>query len=274
MPSGIVLGMSVILLANISYGYLYPRGHEQKTVDFLGDAGEPLFLTPLIRANRIQEAQDAAKVILTGVDSPDSYSGFFTVNELYDSNLFFWFFKSRNRPLSDPVILWLQGGPGASSLFGLFVENGPFYATNSSKVELRDHAWTNNHSILYIDNPVGVGFSFVGNDLGYADSQTQIGKDLHCALVQFFKLFPELQKNDFFIAGESYAGKYVPAAAYTILKNNPSAELKINLQGIAIGDGLSDPVSQMTQYGSLLYGIGFIDINVRTQFEQLEKNRK
>lgn len=263
MSSIVVLCISVILLANLSYGYLHMRGQKQEALEFLGDAGDPLFLTPFIEANRIQEAQKAAKVIIAGVEDIDSYSGFLTVNKLYESNLFFWYFKSRNCPASDPVVLWLQGGPGSSSLFGLFVENGPFAIGNSADIVLRNHAWTNNHSVLYIDNPVGTGFSFTRNDHGYADNQTQVGKELYSALVQFFKLFPEQQKNDFFITGESYAGKYVPAIAYTILKNNPSAELKINLQGLAIGDGLSDPVSQMTQYGSLLYVTGFIDINVR-----------
>lgn len=273
MRSVTVLCLFVFYFATVSHGYLHVGGHKPRILEFFGDVGEPLFLSPLIKANKIQEAQRAAKVNLTGADI-ESYSGFLTVNELFKSNLFFWFFKSKNCAETDPVILWLQGGPGGSSLFGLFEENGPFTVNDKLELVSREHAWTNNHSVLYIDNPVGTGFSLTGNQHGYADNQTQVGKELYSALVQFFKLFPELQKNEFFITGESYAGKYIPAIAYTILKNNPSAELKINLQGLAIGNGLSDPETQQTQYGALLYEIGLIDINLRRKYEHLESNRK
>ncbi|ROT70561.1 putative serine carboxypeptidase CPVL isoform X2 [Penaeus vannamei] len=101
-------------------------------------------------------------------------------------------------------------------------------------------------------------FSFTENDAGYARNQTDVGRDLYAAVLQFFTLFPELQRNSFFVTGESYAGKYVPALTYTIHKENPTAKIKINLKGMAIGDGLCDPVS-MVDYGDFLYQVGLID---------------
>lgn len=92
---------------------------------------------------------------------------------------------------------------------------------------------------------------------------------MYAALVQFFTLFPHLQKNDFFIAGESYAGKYVPAISYTIHQNNPNAKLKINLQGLSIGNGLSDPEHQL-KYGVYLYQLGLIDINTLKTVQDYE----
>jgi vitellogenic carboxypeptidase-like protein len=72
-------------------------------------------------------------------------------------------------------------------------------------------------------------------------------------------MFPELQSNDFFVSGESYAGKYIPAISYAIHQRNPTASVKINLQGILIGNGLSDPINQFN-YGDFLYQLGLIDL--------------
>lgn len=222
-----------------------------------GDVGDPLFLTPLLEAGKIKEARTLSHVRL-GHRHGHSFSGFFTVNKQYNSNLFFWFFSARTGSADAPVIVWLQGGPGGSSLFGLFNENGPFSIDASRHVVPRNFSWNTNHNVIYIDNPVGTGFSFTRNDTGYARNETDVGRDLYVAMVQFFTMFPELQHNDFFVTGESYAGKYVPALAYTIHKLNPAAKLKINLKGIAIGDGFCDPIS-MVDYGDFLYYIGLID---------------
>ncbi|CAH1980104.1 unnamed protein product [Acanthoscelides obtectus] len=238
------------------------------TVPVKEDPGPPLLLTPLIEQGKIQQAQSAANVTFNGFKKLSSYSGYFTVDKRYNSNLFFWFFPALNDYPKAPVVLWLQGGPGASSLIGLFAENGPFSVKTHKGLKLRKYAWTNQHSVIYIDNPVGCGYSFTEG--GYAQNETKVGEDLYNAMVQFFTLFPELQKNDFYITGESYAGKYVPALGYTIMKNNPSAKLKINLQGLAIGNGLSDPEHQMV-YGEYLYQIGLIDSNTRKVFQDMQQ---
>ncbi|XP_027206618.2 probable serine carboxypeptidase CPVL [Penaeus vannamei] len=221
------------------------------------DAGKPLFLTPLLEAGKVKEARSLSRVSM-GHRHGHSFSGYFTVNKEYNSNLFFWFFPSRSKPENAPVLVWLQGGPGGSSLFGLFAEHGPFTIDQDLHIVPRKYPWTKTHNVLYIDNPVGTGFSFTENDAGYARNQTDVGRDLYAAVLQFFTLFPELQRNSFFVTGESYAGKYVPALTYTIHKENPTAKIKINLKGMAIGDGLCDPVS-MVDYGDFLYQVGLID---------------
>uniref|UniRef100_A0A3Q1HS57 Carboxypeptidase vitellogenic like n=1 Tax=Acanthochromis polyacanthus TaxID=80966 RepID=A0A3Q1HS57_9TELE len=144
-------------------------------------------------------------------------------------------------------------------MFGLFVEHGPYVVFKNLTVGLRDYAWTTRYSVLYIDNPVGTGFSFTDDDRGFAQNQDDVGRDLYSALTQFFQIFPEYQSNDFYATGESYAGKYVPAISYYIHKNNPTAKVKINLKGMAIGDGLCDPEGMMGGYGEFLYQIGLID---------------
>jgi len=109
-----------------------------------------------------------------------------------------------------------------------------------------------------VDNPVGVGYSFTADDAGYSSNQTDVARNLYAALVQFFTLYPEYRQNEFYAAGESYAGKYVPAVSYAIHQNNPGAQVKINLKGLAIGNGLIDPINQMV-YSEFLYQNGLID---------------
>ncbi|XP_063541021.1 venom serine carboxypeptidase [Cydia strobilella] len=234
-----------------------------------GDAGEPLFLTPYIESGNIAEGKRLARVPFTESLRIKSYAGYITVNKTYDSNQFFWYFPSMspNKELA-PVIVWLQGGPGATSLYGLFTENGPIRVRNN-KFERRKYNWALNHHIIYIDNPVGTGFSFTKHQEGYCTDETQVGEHLYSTLTQFFKLFPELRQNKFFVTGESYGGKYVPALAYTIHKKNPTAETKINLKGITIGNGLSDPEHQLI-YSKYLYQIGLIDWNAQKVFEDYE----
>ncbi|XP_050667340.1 venom serine carboxypeptidase [Leptidea sinapis] len=233
-----------------------------------GDTGAPLFLTPYIERGNITEGRRLARVPFTESLGFKSYAGYFTVNKEYDSNQFFWYFPAIVPNKDAPVIVWLQGGPGATSLFGLFTENGPLRVHNG-KFEKRKYNWALGHHVIYIDNPVGTGFSFTKNPKGYCTNQTQVGQDLYSTITQFFQLFPELQKNKFFITGESYAGKYVPAFAYTIYKNNPAAKVKINLKAIAIGNGLSDPEHQLV-YSKYLYQIGLLDWNQAKVFADSE----
>ncbi|XP_061722966.1 venom serine carboxypeptidase-like [Cydia pomonella] len=206
--------------------------------------GEPLFLTPYIERGNIKEARRLARVTLNDSLNIESYAGFFTVNKAYDSNQFFWYFPSMSSDRDKaPVLLWLQGGPGSSSLFGLFLENGPITVVNG-QFERRKYHWALNHHLIYIDNPVGAGFSFTNDTHGYCTDETQVGEQLYSTLTQFFQLFPELQQNAFFITGESYAGKYVPALAYTIMKKDSTAKTKVNLKGLMIGGAWINPNSQ------------------------------
>lgn len=236
----------------------------------VGDGG--LLLTPLIRAGRIDEARAACNVTpLKG--AIESYSGYLTVDEAHGSNLFFWFFPAASGKAYAPVLLWLQGGPGASCLLGVFNLNGPFSVCKCCggdlKLRERDYAWTSTHSVLYVDNPVGTGFSYTGDDFGYSTNQTDVARNMYSALVQFFELFPEYQRNDFYVTGESFAGHYAPSVSYAIHQNNPGAKVKINLKGLAIGNGLVDPLSQLF-YSEYLYQLGFIDEYGKHRFEQID----
>ncbi|KAL1497427.1 hypothetical protein ABEB36_008402 [Hypothenemus hampei] len=264
------MGKLVVLFTLIAIQTAYARFPFYNVEPFihrsLADLGEPLILTKYIEQNEITEAKRLAQVNSEYFLNVESYSGFFTVDKMSDSNLFFWFFPSTNNYEKDPVLLWLQGGPGVTSLYGLFTENGPFVVQNS-ELGLRDYPWNRNFSVLYIDQPVGAGFSFTKGQ--FLSNQTQVGQHLYNALNQFFTIFHELKENDFYISGESYGGKYVPAIAHTIHQNNPGASSKINLKGLLIGNGLTDPKHQFG-YGHLLYELGLIDSNTLQESYEFE----
>lgn len=251
----------------------YPR-YERYICDT--DPGEPLYLTDYIERNELTEARQLSLVKYDAIPANIvSHSGYFTVNRAHGSNLFFWYFPAALHPETAPVVLWLQGGPGASSLFGLFTENGPFSVDINQTVKARQYSWHQQHHLIYIDNPVGTGFSTVADDAGYATNEKDVGRDLYSAMQQFFTVFSELRSHEFYITGESYAGKYIPALAHTIHHENAKLwwapqRPKINLIGMAIGNGLSDPLHQMN-YGDYLYQLGLIDRNGHAEFEELEK---
>ncbi|GJQ71733.1 hypothetical protein Trydic_g11426 [Trypoxylus dichotomus] len=229
---------------------------------------QPLVLTELINKGEIAEAQSKAFVQIEDFRDIISYAGFLQVSKEYDSNLFFWYFPSQLNVNLDPVILWLQGGPGLTSLVGLFLENGPFQLENKFDIRLRMYSWTKRFSVVYVDNPVGTGYSYTRKG-GYRTNQTIIAQDLHAALKQFFKLFPNIAKNDFYIMGEAYGGKYAISLAALIDHTNAKRKKKVHLRGIAIGSAFCDPVNQIA-YGDYLYEVGLIDHNARERFYFLE----
>uniref|UniRef100_A0A1B6LLX0 Carboxypeptidase n=1 Tax=Graphocephala atropunctata TaxID=36148 RepID=A0A1B6LLX0_9HEMI len=230
------------------------------------DLGKPLILTPLLEKGKYKKAQHLSKV-KPDIGNTTSYSGFFTVNKKCESNLFFWFFPAHKDRWEDaPLLLWLNGGPGSPSMYGLFEELGPFESLHDG-LHKRNYSWNEENNLLIIDQPVGVGYSFTGREC-YPENETAVGEDLYVAIVQFHKLFPNFQRNKFFITGESYAGHYIPALGHTIHKHNPAATVKINLAAMMIGNGLSDTVTQL-DYGDYVYHLGLIDDVERDKYKYM-----
>ncbi|KUL89509.1 hypothetical protein ZTR_04457 [Talaromyces verruculosus] len=185
-----------------------------------------------------------------GID-PDvkQYSGYLDDNE-NDKHLFYWFFESRNDPKTDPVVLWLNGGPGCSSLTGLFFELGPSSIGKNIKPIYNPYSWNSNASVIFLDQPVNVGFSYSGNSVSETSAAA---KDVYALLTLFFKQFPEYATQDFHIAGESYAGHYIPSFASEILSHK---KRNINLKSVLIGNGLTDGLTQYEYYRPMACGDG------------------
>lgn len=217
---------------------------------------KPLFLTPLIEKGEIKAAQKQAEV-KPFLPHVRSFSGYLTVDEEHNSNIFFWFFPNTSNRTDAPLILWLQGGPGTSSLFGLFRENGP-YVFRKGKVQHRQLSWTKFYNLLYVDVPTGTGFSFTNSSEGFSTNCTEGSDHLFEVLRQFLLLFPEMQKNKLILSGESYAGKYLTSLAHTVLTRN-STKPKIDIWKIFLTSAVISMEDVIPHYSSYLGAHGLLD---------------
>ncbi|XP_028782406.1 serine carboxypeptidase-like 27 [Neltuma alba] len=174
------------------------------------------------------------------------YSGYVTVNEQAGRALFYWLIESPSSrgPKSRPLVLWLNGGPGCSSIaYGLAEEIGPFRISSDGKsLYMNPYAWNNLANILFIESPAGVGFSYSNetSDL-YSAGDQRTAEDAYTFLVNWFERFPQYKYRDFYIAGESYAGHYVPQLAQLVYHKNKGVQKPIiNLKGFMVGNAVTD----------------------------------
>uniref|UniRef100_UPI0037E8CCBF lysosomal protective protein n=1 Tax=Semicossyphus pulcher TaxID=241346 RepID=UPI0037E8CCBF len=149
--------------------------------------------------------------------------------------LHYWFVTSQRDPVKDPLVLWLNGGPGCSSLDGFLSENGPFHVNDDGATLYENKlSWNKIANLLYLESPAGVGYSY-SDDQKYATDDDQVADDNYEALQSFFVKFPNFTQNDFFIFGESYGGIYAP----TLSLRMATGTAKVNFKGFAVGNGLS-----------------------------------
>ncbi|KAI0773268.1 Alpha/Beta hydrolase protein [Trametes elegans] len=182
-------------------------------------------------------------------DVPRSFAGNVPVGrENHPNNtLFFWAVEKENGSLTvgadehsdKPWAVWLNGGPGASSLIGFATENGPFRVNPDSSVEKNNYSWSNLADYFWVDQPVGVGFATAESD-GYAHDEDAVGNDFMGFLANLVKVFPSLAKRPLHLTGESYAGVYIPyiMKAYFSTPNPPVKIAKFAIGNGAIPSGL------------------------------------
>ncbi|KAJ5719877.1 Alpha/Beta hydrolase protein [Penicillium malachiteum] len=157
------------------------------------------------------------------------------------------FFEAREEPNSKPVTIWLNGGPGASSLAGLFGEVGPcIIGKENDDTILNPFSWTKHTNMLFIDQPAGVGLSTIEDPTMYPDSVEEASKDFTAMLEVFYgEIFPQYATNPLFIAGESFGGKYVPEYTAKLVRQQAKGAVsevlaKVNVSGIILVDALVD----------------------------------
>ncbi|EAW09791.1 putative carboxypeptidase Y [Aspergillus clavatus NRRL 1] len=171
--------------------------------------------------------------------------------DFHGKHVFFWYFDSLNDPRTDPLTLWLTGGPGVSSLVGLMLEVGPCRINKGGENTRRNpHSWTRNSSMIFVDQPVGTGLSYVDSQTEVPTSSKIAAEDMYIFLeILMTEVFPERRQNPFHIAGESFAGHYIPTLSREILRQNQVAEaVKIPLQSILIGNGYVSPMDTLYGY--------------------------
>ncbi|KEG15519.1 putative serine carboxypeptidase (CBP1), putative,serine peptidase, Clan SC, Family S10 [Trypanosoma grayi] len=178
------------------------------------------------------------------------WSGYFDIpGSAGDKHYFYWAFGPRNKNPNAPVLLWMTGGPGCSSMLALLVENGPCLMNETTgEIYNNTYSWNNEAYVIYIDQPAGVGFSYA-NASDADKNEEEVSNDMYNFVQAFFGAHKELRNNDFFVVGESYGGHYAPATAYRISQGNRNNEgPHIRLTGLAVGNGLTDPYTQYASY--------------------------
>ncbi|CAD8154819.1 unnamed protein product [Paramecium pentaurelia] len=159
-------------------------------------------------------------------------------------NLHYVFVESQTEDAevaTQPVILWLNGGPGCSSLLGLMQEIGPFVIDNGeTEYQQNPWSWNMNAHLLILESPFGVGFSQPAPDKNYKFTDEKTGRFNYEAIRQWFDTFTYYRGRDFYIAGESYAGMYIPYTAKALLEGEKTIDQKekIQFKGVLIGNGV------------------------------------
>ncbi|KAE8353897.1 Alpha/Beta hydrolase protein [Aspergillus coremiiformis] len=177
---------------------------------------------------------------------PVSWAGRLPVPETPPGNsLFFWLFQAEDPAYDENLIIWFNGGPGCSSLIGLTTGNGPVsFDGNSTRLIRNPHSWTKLGNVLYVDQPVGTGYSTASNPYPVPDND-RVTSDFYKWLRNFFILFPNLRSKRVHMIGESWAGIYIPYFASAIVEGQDL--FPIDLRSISIGDGtIGNPAAMST----------------------------
>ncbi|XP_057736438.1 serine carboxypeptidase-like 18 isoform X1 [Arachis stenosperma] len=172
------------------------------------------------------------------------------VGDMESVQLFYWFVESERNPEEDPLLLWLTGGPGCSGFSGLVFEVGPLmfdYAKSRGSgtlptLKLNPFSWTKVASMIFIDAPVGTGFSYATNPESYGVTDTLAAAHNYQFLRKWLLSNPKFQKNPLYIAGDSYSGIILPILVKTISDGNESegGGRRMNLKGYILGNPVTD----------------------------------
>ncbi|KAJ0038087.1 hypothetical protein Pint_23810 [Pistacia integerrima] len=194
------------------------------------------------------------------------YSGYVTVDEKKQRALFYYFAEAEIDPASKPLVLWLNGGPGCSSLgVGAFSENGPFRPSGEVLVR-NEFSWNREANMLYLETPIGVGFSYSRDTSSYEGVNDKItARDNMMFLQNWFVKFPQYRNRSLFITGESYAGHYIPQLAQLMLEFNKKENL-FNLKGIALGNPVLEFATDFNSRAEYFWSHGLISDSTYTMF--------
>lgn len=184
-------------------------------------------------------AQSSGYIEIPGVDGGNKH-------------FFYWLFAPRQVPTSGtppPLVVWFSGGPGCSSEIALALENGPCLIKDDSfDVKYNPFGWNDEAYLLYVDQPIGTGYSYSENEKNVESNEKEVARDIYEFLQQFSNIFttPSISgNNSLYITGESYAGHYIPAIARRIMEENRKGDRPIlQLKGVAIGNGYTNPEIQ------------------------------
>lgn len=192
-------------------------------------------------------------------------TGYVEVDEEHGARLFYYFIESERNPAEDPLILWITGGPGCSALSGLLFEIGPLkfdvagYTEGFPRLVYFEDSWTKVSNVIFLDAPVGTGFSYSREEAGLNVSLTESGRQHHVFLRKWVAEHPEFASNPLYIGGDSYSGYTVPVTAMDIATSSDDEEPpKLNLVGYLVGNAATDDRYDTGGKVPFMHGMGLI----------------
>ncbi|KAG2580734.1 hypothetical protein PVAP13_6NG362200 [Panicum virgatum] len=202
----------------------------------------------------------AAVALADAAGTPDGSEEWGYVQVRPKAHMFWWLYHSPQRVDTTPwpTVLWLQGGPGASGVgYGNFMEIGPL----DDELKPRATTWLAKADLLFVDNPVGTGFSYVdGGDRSLmARTDAEAARDLTALLCALYRDKPRLRASPLYIVAESYGGKFAVTTALAALRAIDQGRLRANLAGVALGDSWISPLDFVLSWGPLLYQVSRVD---------------
>jgi carboxypeptidase C (cathepsin A) len=201
----------------------------------------------------------------------NQYGGYLNVDSKNNRNIFYWFVESMNKPATDPVVFWTNGGPGCSGLIGFMTEQGPFHPnSDGATLTLQPYPWNKIANMVFIEAPAGVGFSYsdVASDYHTGDAKT--AQDNYMAILAFMAKYPQLANNSYYITSESYGGHYMPTWAQAIVQGNAAGvNPKINFKGFMVGNPFTDQTSNNYGTFTTFYGHQLV---AKPQFDSWQTN--
>uniref|UniRef100_A0A147BEX3 Carboxypeptidase n=1 Tax=Ixodes ricinus TaxID=34613 RepID=A0A147BEX3_IXORI len=239
---------------------------------------KPLFITEVVKKEGVDAARNLSKVRLpTSFPVFEAYSGYITVNEAYESNMFFFLVKAKSDHPNLPLTIWMEGGPGFSGLLAMFTKNGPVGITKDGVICARLDSFIDHTHMVYLDAPVGGGFSFTNNmKNGFSKDLKDTSKDISEFLRQFLDLFSEYNTSDLYIGGESYGGRLAVGFANYISKNkhqeDSGAATQLNLKGVIAGSPFLGPLLETIDSSEFLFSVGMLNTTSKILFHQAFEN--
>lgn len=173
----------------------------------------------------------------------NTFSGYLDFTSDLKNRMHYIFVESAALPKDHPVILWLGGSPRCSKLDGYFYDIGSdIFSLDDKSVVTRvanEYSWNDGANLLFLEYPLGVGFSEVSSSKNYTDSE--VAFQVFTGLQLFYKKFPEFVDSELWLAGHYYAGIVAPTVAYYVQQYNKEASMgKINLKGLILNNPITD----------------------------------
>ena len=179
---------------------------------------------------------------LPGLDDEvafNQFSGYLNLPNT-QKQIHYWLVESESDPANDPIVFWTNGGPGCSGLIGFMTEQGPFRPDQDGNLNINPWRWNTIANMVFLEQPVGVGYSYSDDENDYKIGDSQAAKDNLQTILQIIERFPQYSKSPLFITSESYGGHYMPTLADEIVKYNEQNENKLNFKGFAVGNPYTD----------------------------------